>query len=148
MGGEQRQRWSPAEGADKIIQRIMQPMVGVMGWEGYSVLTLYHKGSYSNPQFSSVQLLNRVRLFVTPWNAACQAFLSITNSWSLLKLMSIEWVMPSNHLILSSPSPPAFSLSQHQSLFQRVSSSHQMAKVLELQLQHQSSQWIFSTDFL
>ena len=67
--------------------------------------------------FHSVQLLSHVRLFVTPWTAAHQASLSITNSQSLLKLMSIDWVMPSNHLILSSPSPPAFSLSQHQSLF-------------------------------
>ena len=50
--------------------------------------------------FSSVQFLSRVQLFVTPWTAACQASLSITNSWSLLKLMSIELVMPSNHLIL------------------------------------------------
>ena len=52
--------------------------------------------------------------------------------------MSIESVVPSTHLILSSPSPPAFNLSQHQDLFQEVSSSHQVAKVLELQLQHQS----------
>ena len=51
-------------------------------------------------QFSSFQSLSRVRLFATPWTAACQASLSITNSWSLLKLMSIESVMPSNHLIL------------------------------------------------
>ena len=51
----------------------------------------------------SVQLLSRVRLFATPWTAACQASLSITNSWSLLKLMSIESVMPSNHLILCHP---------------------------------------------
>ena len=56
-----------------------------------------------NKQFSSVQLLSRVRLFVTPWTAACQASLSITNSQSLLKLMSIESVMPSNHLILCRP---------------------------------------------
>ena len=48
---------------------------------------------------------------------------------------------------LSCPSPPAFNLSQHQGLFQWVSSSHQVAKVLEFQLQHQSFQWIFSTDF-
>ena len=53
--------------------------------------------------FSSVQLLSRVRLFVTPWTVACQASLSITNSWSLLKLMSIESLMPSNHLILCLP---------------------------------------------
>ena len=52
---------------------------------------------------SSVQLLSRVWLFVTPWTEAHQASLSITNSWSLLKLMSIELVMPSNHLILCHP---------------------------------------------
>ena len=52
---------------------------------------------------SSVQLLSHVRLFVTPWTAAHQAFLSITNSQSLLKFMSIESVMPSNHLILCQP---------------------------------------------
>ena len=51
----------------------------------------------------SVQSLSRVRLFVTPRTAACQASLSITNSQSLLKLMSIEWVVPSNHLILCCP---------------------------------------------
>ena len=53
--------------------------------------------------FSSVQSLIRVRLFATPWTAAHQAFLSITNSQSLLKLMSVELVMPSNHLILCRP---------------------------------------------
>ena len=54
-------------------------------------------------QFSSVQSLSRVRLFVTPWTAVHQAFLSITNSQSLLKLTSIELVMPSNQLILCRP---------------------------------------------
>ena len=54
-------------------------------------------------QFSSVLSLSCVRLFVTPWTAAHQASLSITNSWSSLKLMSIELVMPSNHLILCRP---------------------------------------------
>ena len=54
-------------------------------------------------KFSSVQLLSHVRLFVTPWTAAHQAFLSITSSQSLHKLMSIELVMPSNHLILCHP---------------------------------------------
>ena len=53
--------------------------------------------------FFSVQLLSRVLLFSTPYTAACQASLSITNSQSLLKLMSIELVMPSNHLILCHP---------------------------------------------
>ena len=54
-------------------------------------------------QFSSVQLLSHVRPFATPWTAAHQASLSITNPWSLLRLMSIESVMPSNHLILCHP---------------------------------------------
>ena len=54
-------------------------------------------------QFSSVQSLSCIQLFATPWTAACQASLSITNSQSLLKLMSIESVMPSNHLILCHP---------------------------------------------
>ena len=62
----------------------------------------------------------------------------------------VHWVgdaiQPSHPL--SSPSPPAFNLSQHQGLFQWVSSLHQVAKVLEFQLQHQSFQWIFRTDFL
>ena len=54
-------------------------------------------------KFSSVQLLSRVQLFATPWNTAGQSSLFITNSWSLLKLMSIELMMPSNHLILCHP---------------------------------------------
>ena len=58
----------------------------------------------------------------------------------LLIFMSIESMILSNHHPLSSPSPFAFNLSQHQGLFQRVSSLHQVAKVLELQLQHQSFQ--------
>ena len=52
---------------------------------------------------SAVQLLSHVQLFATPWPAACQASLSIPNSWSLLKLISIELVMLSNHLILCRP---------------------------------------------
>ena len=70
----------------------------------------------------------------------------------LLELAQIHlhWVsdaiQPSHPL--SSPSPPAFNLSQHQGLFKWVCSSHQAAKVLEFQLQHQSFQWIFRTDFL
>ena len=51
------------------------------------------------PQFSSVQDLSQVRLFATPWTTACQASLFITNSWSLLKLMSIKSVMPSSYLL-------------------------------------------------
>ena len=53
--------------------------------------------------FSSVQLLSHVQFFANPWTAACQVSLSITNSWSLFKLMSIKLLMPSNHLILCHP---------------------------------------------
>ena len=85
--------------------------------------------------FRSVQSLSRVRLFSTPWIAARQASLFITNSRSSLKLTSIQSVMPSSHLNpLSSPSPPAFNPSQHQSLFQWVNTLHEVAKVLEFQL--------------
>ena len=157
-------------------------------------------------QFSSVA--QSFRLFATPWTAAHQASLSITNSQSLLKLMSIELVMPSNHLVLCcpliplpsifpsissvqslscslwphglqhirlpcpSPTPGVYSnsyplswwwhptisssvvpfssspLFQHQDLFKWVSPLHQVAKILEFQLQHQSFQWIFRIEFL
>ena len=99
-------------------------------------------------QFSSVQSLSHVRLFANPWITACQAFLSITNSRSLLKL--VHWVgddiQPSHPL--SSPSPPAPNPSQRQRLFQWVNSSHEVTKVLEFQLQHQSFQWTPRTDLL
>ena len=84
-----------------------------------------------------------------PWTAACKASLSFSVSQWLLKLMFIESVMPSNRLILCCPlllPSPLFNLSQQQGLFKWVSSSHQVAKILELQLQHQSFQWIFRTD--
>ena len=90
-------------------------------------------------------LFSHVWLFATQRTAACQASLSFMISWSLLKLMSSDAIQPSHPL---SPSSPAFNLSQHQGLFQWVGSLHQVAKVLELQLQHLSFQWIFSTDFL
>ena len=61
---------------------------------------------FSVPQFSSIQSLSHVQRFVTPWTAASQASLSINNSWSLLKFISIELVMSSNHLILCDPLLP------------------------------------------
>ena len=69
----------------------------------HSVLREFHLIILSPHQFSSVQSLSHVWLFVTPWTAAPQASLSITNSWSLLRLMSIESMMPSSHLILCHP---------------------------------------------
>ena len=115
------------------------------GWEGgrgqgafrsFWFLKLMDEGLWKKMEFwsTSVQLLSCVQHFATPWIVAHQASLSITNSRSLLKLMSIKLVMPSNHLILSSASPSAFNLSQHQGLFKWVSSSHQLAQVPEFQL--------------
>ena len=91
-----------------------------------------------------VQLLSCVQFFVTPWTAEHQASLSFTISWSLLRFVSTESVLLSNHLILCLPF--ASSLSQHQGPFQWVSSSHQVAKVLELQ--YPSFQWIIRVYFL
>ena len=103
---------------------------------------------YSVVQFSSVHSLSHVWLFVTPWTVALQASLSITNSQSLLKLMSIasvilptisSSVIPFSSCLQSFPASGSFQMSQ---LFASG------GKVLEFQLQHQSFQWIFKTDFL
>ena len=81
----------------------------------------YWKKAYKLPKFSSVQSLSHVRLFVTPWIAARQASLSITNSRSSLRLMSIESVMPSSHLILCRtllllpPIPPSIKVFSNES---------------------------------
>ena len=93
------------------------------------------------------QSLSHVQLFATPWTAARQASCpppppgACSDSCPLSR-----WCHPTFHLL--SPPSLAFSLSQHQSLFQWVSSLHQVTKVLELQLPHQSLQWIFRVDFL
>ena len=101
---------------------------------------------HSFKQLSSIQAHSRVQLFTTPWTAAHQASLSITNSRSSLRLTSIESVMPSSHLILCypllllPPIPPSISL------FQWVNTSHEVAKVLEFQPQHHSFQRTPRTD--
>ena len=103
-------------------------------WVSFTFTSLF-----SSVQFSSVQSVSHVRLFVTPWIIARQASLSITNSWSSLRLTFIESVMPSSHLILCRPLlllppiPPSIRV-------QLVNSSQEVAKVLELQLQHHSFQ--------
>ena len=104
---------------------------------------------FFNQVISSVQSLSPVQLFATPRNAACQASVSVTNSQSLLKLMSIESVMTPNPLIFCHPLLLLPSIFPRIRVFvQWVNSWHQVAKILELQLQHQSFQWIFRTDFL
>ena len=97
---------------------------------------------------SSVQSLSRVWHFVTPWTKVWQASLYIPNAQSLFNLMSIEWWCHPTSRPLSSPSSLAFNLPQKQGLFRQVSSLHQVAIVLEFQLQHQSFQWKSKIDFL
>ena len=100
----------------------------------------------SGSQFSSVQSLSRVWLFATPWIAALQASLSITNSQSLPKLMSIESVMPSSHFILCRPLlllPPSLPASESFPMSQLFAWGSQS---IELQLWHQSFQWTPRTD--
>ena len=98
---------------------------------------------------SSVQSLSCVRLFATPWNTARQASL-VHHQLPESTQTHVPWVgnaiQPSHPL--SSPSPPALNTSQHQVLFQWVNSSHDMSKVLEFQLQHQSFQWTPRTNLL
>ena len=98
--------------------------------------------SYILVQFNSVQSLSRVWLFATPWTAARQASLSITNSRSSLKHVYrvSDAIQPSHPL--SSLSPLAFNFSHHQDVFKWVSSLHLVAKVLQFQLQYQSFQVI------
>ena len=97
---------------------------------------------------AAVQSLSPVLLFATPWTTARQASLFFISSRVCSD--SCPWVddatQPSH--LLSPSSPPVFNLSQHQGPFQWVRCLHQVPKVLELQLQHQSFQWIFRTDFL
>ena len=98
---------------------------------------------------SSVQFLSRVQLFATPMDCRTPG-LPVHHQLPELAQTHVhrvgDAIEPSHPL--SSPSPPAFNLSQYQGLFQWVSSSHQVPKVLDFQLQHQSFQWIFRTDFL
>ena len=111
-----------------------------------AIFYMYTGGFFLVTYISSVHSLSRVRLFVTPWTAVCQASLFITNSQSSLKLnvhRVSDAIQPSHPL-----SPPAPNPSQHQGLFQWVSSSHEVAKVLEFQHQHQSFQWTPRTDLL
>jgi len=96
------------------------------------------RDSVSDPRWAVVQSLSRVWLFATPWTAAHQAPMSFTIFQNWLRFMSTESVMLSNHLILCCPlcCPLVFNLSQ------RVSSVHQV------QLQHQSFQWISRVNLL
>ena len=97
-------------------------------------------------QYLLLLSLSHIWLLVTPWIAAFQASLFFTISWNLLKLMSIESVMPYSHPVLCYPLLFLPSISPSIKVFSNE--SHQVAKVLELQLQHQSFQWTLRTDLL
>ena len=86
----------------KSLTRVHHKVRMATGFHKGVLLFFLHFSFVYIPSFTSVQF-SRARLFATPRTAACQAFLSITNSQSLLKLMSIELVMPSNHFILCCP---------------------------------------------
>ena len=116
-------------------------------------ITCTSSGCHNIPQahFNSVQSLSRVRLLASPWTDCCMPGFPFHHQLPELTQTHVhrvsDAILPSHPL--SSPSPPAFSLAQNQGLFQWVCSSHQVAKGLELQLQHQEySWWIFKTDFL
>ena len=95
-----------------VKQEMVRININILGISG---LKYTEMGEFN---FTSVQLLSRVQLFVTPRTLACQASLSITYSQSLFKLMSTELVMPSNHSSSVVPFSSTFNLSQHQGLFQ------------------------------
>ena len=109
-------------------------------------VSLYSTENYI--QFSSLQSLRHVWLFATPWTAA--PGLPVHHQLPESTQTHVHWVgdaiQPSHPL--SSPSPPALNLSQHRGLFKWVSSSHQVAQVLEFQLQHEPYQWTPRTDLL
>ena len=116
-------------------------------WVFTMVISWYHDSlsrarAYNFHVVSSVQSLSCVRLFVTPWMPSMPDF-PVHHQLPELAQTHVYWIddaIQPFHPLLS-PSPPAFNLSQHQGLFQWVSSLHQLAKVLEFQLQHQSFQW-------
>ena len=97
-------------------------------WNGKRLNLIARAKDWALAGISSVQSLPHVQLSESPWTAAHRASLSITNFRNLLKHMSIESVMPSNHLVLCLPLLLLFNLSQHQGIFQWVGSSHQVDK--------------------
>ena len=131
-GGELRSHISALFWGDRIEPQPGQLQGCCLGWDS---------GVSPPCTFSSVQSLSCVRLFATPWTAARQASLSITNSWRFLRLMSIESVMPSSRLILSSclqsfPAPGCFPTSQ---LFVSGGQSNRvsaLASVFPMNIQH------------
>ena len=121
-------------------------------WPNYfwktSLSKHHHWGlGFQDTNFAIVWSQNHDQLFATPWTAAHQASLSFTVFQSLLKLVSIELVMPSHHLILCRPLLLLSSIFPSIRDFSNESPLHQVVKVLELQLQQQTFQSILRVDF-
>ena len=118
-----------------------------LGWYVRKEFTLHLRLARNSVQFSSVTQSCPTLCNPMDWS---MPVLPVHHQLLELTQTHVHWVsdvtQPSHPL--SSPSPLSFNLSQHQGLFKWVSTSHQVAKVLEFQLQHQSSQWTFRTDFL
>ena len=110
---------------------------------GRSIYKVLVKAEFNTIQFSSVSQYHLT--LCGPMDCRTPGFLVYHQLLQLPQTWNSDAIQASHPL--SSPSPPAFNLSQHQSLFHWVSSSLQVAKILEFQLQHQSLQWIFRTDF-
>ena len=126
--------------------------VSCTGWQAASLPLCHLRSLYSVRKKCIVQFNSVAQSCLTlcdPMDCSTPGF-PVHHQLPELAQTHVYWVgdaiQPSHPLL--SPSPPAFSLSQHQGLFQWASSSHQVAKVLECQLQHQSFQWISRTDFL
>ena len=142
-------------GALPSLPLFMQPQVTEAVCVGVQLLTAqkpinrpcWWKGKFVFSQFSSVA--QSCPTLCDPTDCSMPGF-AVYHQQPEFTQTHVHWVsnsiQPSHPL--SSPSPSAFSLSQHRGLFKWVSSSHQVGKVLEFQLQHQSFQWIFRTDFL
>ena len=106
-------KWVTCMVCELYLNKTVERKKGLLGGSAAKTVHSQCRGAQVQSLISSVQSLSHVWLFATPWTAACQAYLSITNSWSLLKLMSVELVMPSNHLIFCHPLllPPSIFLS-------------------------------------
>ena len=144
----QKNEWSHGWGWESI--RVdLEYFVGPKskGSEDDQDLFIGHRNKHSGDQFSSVA--QSCPTLCDPMDCSTPG-LPVHHQLLELAQTHVHWVgdaiQPSH--FLSSPSPPTFNLSQHQGLFQWVSSSYQVAKLLEFQLQHQFFQWIFRTDFL
>ena len=135
-------KWEPAVYVAQGAQLRALWWSGWVGWRSQRV------GIYVKVQFSSVLSLSCV--WLCDLMDSSTPGLPVHHQLTELTQTHIHWVndaIQTSHP-LSSPSPPTYNLSRHQGLFQWVSSSHQVDKVLEFQLQHQSFQWLFRTDFL